>query len=47
MYTLLVYMCCLSERYSTQLGEKLANLHLHNKRLLDKQMREQQTVGNY
>ncbi|XP_056432761.1 ketosamine-3-kinase isoform X2 [Gadus chalcogrammus] len=32
-------------KYSTQLGEKLANLHLHNKRSLDKQMREQQTVG--
>ncbi|CAL8303667.1 unnamed protein product [Merluccius merluccius] len=32
-------------KYSTQLGENLANLHLHNKRRLDKQIREQQTVG--
>ncbi|KAJ3601267.1 hypothetical protein NHX12_032240 [Muraenolepis orangiensis] len=32
-------------KYSTQLGENLANLHLHNKRRQDKQSREQQTVG--
>ncbi|KAG7262647.1 hypothetical protein CRUP_001487, partial [Coryphaenoides rupestris] len=32
-------------KYSSQLGENLANLHLHNKRRLDQQMREQQTVG--
>jgi len=42
-----VFTVCLSERYSSQLGESLANLHLHNKRQLDQQMREQQTVGNY
>ncbi|XP_059892110.1 ketosamine-3-kinase isoform X3 [Gadus macrocephalus] len=34
-------------KYSTQLGEKLANLHLHNKRSLDKQMREQQTENEW
>ncbi|XP_005801530.1 ketosamine-3-kinase [Xiphophorus maculatus] len=32
-------------KYSKQLGEQLADLHLHNKRLLEKQNKEQQTVG--
>ncbi|KAM4598661.1 ketosamine-3-kinase isoform 1-T1 [Polymixia lowei] len=32
-------------KYSKQLGEHLADLHLHNKRQLDKQDKEQQTVG--
>uniref|UniRef100_A0A3P8VI10 protein-ribulosamine 3-kinase n=1 Tax=Cynoglossus semilaevis TaxID=244447 RepID=A0A3P8VI10_CYNSE len=32
-------------KYSIQLGEKLADLHLHNKRLLEKLSTEQQTVG--
>lgn len=33
-------------RYSTKLGEQLANLHLHNKRQMEKQKKEMQTVGN-
>ncbi|KAM3863580.1 ketosamine-3-kinase [Diretmus argenteus] len=32
-------------RHSTHLGEQLADLHLHNKRQLDKQNKEQQTLG--
>uniref|UniRef100_A0A1A7WJZ0 protein-ribulosamine 3-kinase n=1 Tax=Iconisemion striatum TaxID=60296 RepID=A0A1A7WJZ0_9TELE len=32
-------------KYSKQLGEQLADLHLHNKRLMEKQQKEQQTVG--
>ncbi|XP_028311202.1 ketosamine-3-kinase [Gouania willdenowi] len=32
-------------KYSKQLGEQLADLHLHNKRLLEKINKEQQTVG--
>ncbi|XP_012726503.2 ketosamine-3-kinase isoform X1 [Fundulus heteroclitus] len=32
-------------KYSKQLGEQLADLHLHNKRQMDKQNKEQQTVG--
>ncbi|XP_029913584.1 ketosamine-3-kinase [Myripristis murdjan] len=32
-------------KYSKQLGEQLADLHLHNKRQLDKQNKEQKTVG--
>ncbi len=33
-------------RKSKQLGEQLADLHVHNKRLLEKLNKEQQTVGN-
>lgn len=33
-------------RYSKQLGEKMADLHLHNKKQLEKLNKEQQTVGN-
>lgn len=33
-------------RYSTQLGEQLADMHSHNKRQLEKLDEEQQTVGN-
>lgn len=33
-------------RYSKHLGEQLADLHLHNKRLMEKLNKEQQTVGN-
>lgn len=33
-------------RYSTKLGEQLANLHLHNKIQMEKQKKEMQTVGN-
>lgn len=36
----------LLSRYSKKLGEQLADLHLHNKRQMEKQEREQQTVGN-
>ncbi|XP_041673004.1 ketosamine-3-kinase [Cheilinus undulatus] len=32
-------------KHSKQLGEKLADLHLHNKKLLEKTSEEQQTVG--
>ncbi|XP_056143398.1 ketosamine-3-kinase isoform X2 [Lampris incognitus] len=32
-------------KYSKQLGEHLAAMHLHNKQQLDKQNKEQQTVG--
>ncbi|XP_034046921.1 ketosamine-3-kinase [Thalassophryne amazonica] len=32
-------------KYSTHLGEQMANLHLYNKRQLEKQTKEQQTVG--
>uniref|UniRef100_A0A3Q0RAE9 protein-ribulosamine 3-kinase n=1 Tax=Amphilophus citrinellus TaxID=61819 RepID=A0A3Q0RAE9_AMPCI len=32
-------------KYSKQLGEQMADLHLHNKRQLEKQIKEQQTVG--
>lgn len=32
-------------RYSTRLGEQLADLHLHNKRLKEKQSKAEQTVG--
>ncbi|XP_053194456.1 ketosamine-3-kinase-like [Scomber japonicus] len=32
-------------KYSKQLGEQLADLHLHNKRQLEKLNKEQQTVG--
>lgn len=32
-------------KYSKQLGEQMADLHLHNKRQLEKQMKDQQTVG--
>ncbi|XP_019752928.1 ketosamine-3-kinase [Hippocampus comes] len=32
-------------KYSKQLGERLADLHLHNKRQLEKVGKEQQTVG--
>lgn len=31
-------------KYSKQLGEQLADLHLHNKRQMEKQNKEQQTV---
>lgn len=33
-------------KYSSKLGEQLADLHLHNKRQIEKQSKEQQTVGN-
>lgn len=33
-------------RYSKHLGEQLADLHVHNKRQLEKLNKEQQTVGN-
>lgn len=36
----------LLSRYSKKLGEQLADLHLHNKKQMEKQEREQQTVGN-
>ncbi|MEQ2220781.1 fructosamine 3 kinase [Ilyodon furcidens] len=32
-------------KYSKQLGEQLADLHVHNKRWMEKQNKEQQTVG--
>ncbi|XP_037544346.1 ketosamine-3-kinase [Nematolebias whitei] len=32
-------------KFSKKLGEQLADLHLHNKRQMEKQEREQQTVG--
>lgn len=32
-------------KYSSKLGEQLADLHLHNKRQIEKQSKEQQTVG--
>ncbi|XP_029363738.1 ketosamine-3-kinase [Echeneis naucrates] len=32
-------------KHSKQLGEQLADLHLHNKRKMEKLMKEQQTVG--
>lgn len=32
-------------KHSKQLGERLADMHLHNQRLRDKQKKEQQTVG--
>uniref|UniRef100_A0A3B3H9V9 protein-ribulosamine 3-kinase n=1 Tax=Oryzias latipes TaxID=8090 RepID=A0A3B3H9V9_ORYLA len=35
----------LNNRYSKQLGEQLADLHLHNKTLQEKLQKEQQTVG--
>uniref|UniRef100_A0A8C6P5C5 protein-ribulosamine 3-kinase n=1 Tax=Nothobranchius furzeri TaxID=105023 RepID=A0A8C6P5C5_NOTFU len=35
----------LNNRFSKQLGEQLADLHLHNKRLMGNQQKEQQTVG--
>jgi len=38
-----MFMCC---RYSSKLGEQLADLHLYNKRQIEKQNKEQQTVGN-
>lgn len=36
-------MLCL--RYSKDLGKQLADLHLHNKKQLEKLNKEQQTVG--
>jgi len=39
-----MFMCCI--RYSSKLGEQLADLHLYNKRQIEKQNKEQQTVGN-
>ncbi|KAI7789531.1 ketosamine-3-kinase [Triplophysa rosa] len=32
-------------KYSSKLGEQLANLHLHNRRQMEKQKKEMQTVG--
>ncbi|XP_035380729.1 ketosamine-3-kinase-like isoform X2 [Electrophorus electricus] len=35
----------LLSRYSAQLGEQLADLHLHNKRQKEKQIKAEQTIG--
>ena len=39
-------MCFNDYRHSKHLGEQLADLHLHNKRQMEKLNKEQQTVGN-
>lgn len=43
----IIHSVCFNDfRHSKHLGEQLADLHLHNKRQMEKLNKEQQTVGN-